>query len=343
MTVAPGIGGTWKVVMARLAVRLDPIPQLSTSDSISLAKLAEQRGYETVWVPEGMGQDAITQITAFATNTARVRLGTGILPVFYRTPTLTAMTAAGLDMISDHRFILGLGVGHRGSVEGVHGIPFRRPLANLRETVAIVRGLLKGERVAHKGRVFDLPRGTLGYSSEFSVPIYIAALGPKMIELAGEIADGVLLNWAVPSYLNKAMEHLEAGAIRAGRKVEDIDVACYVRVASTGDVESVRAPLRRQILRYCTMEYYLNFFAQTGFRDEAQAIGSYLKEGDRDKAAAAVTDRMQELLAVFGSPEYCRAEIEKRRALGIKLPVVAPFATGGVLNSYRATIETFSG
>ncbi|MQF69755.1 LLM class flavin-dependent oxidoreductase [SAR202 cluster bacterium AD-804-J14_MRT_500m] len=329
--------------MARIAVRLDPISQISTNDSIELAQMAEQRGYETIWVPEGMGQDAISQLSAFATQTNRIRLGTGILPIFYRTPTLTAMTAAGLDMISGHRFILGLGVGHRGFIEEVHGIPFRRPLANLKETVSIIRSLLKGERLAHNGRVFNLSRGSLGYSTEFPVPIYIAALGPKMIELAGEIADGVLLNWAVPTYIEKAMERLEAGAIRAGRRVDDIDVACYVRVASTGDVESVRAPLRRQILRYASMEHYLNFFAQTGFRDEAHAIGGYLKEGDREKASASITNQMQETLAVFGSPEYCRNEIEKRRALGIKLPVVAPFATGGALNSYRATIETFSG
>ena len=329
--------------MGRLGVRLDPIPQLDPQSMLDLALLAEERGYEAVWVPEGGGRDALTQLAAFAMATSRIRLGTGILPVFSRTPTLAAMSAAGLDMISNHRFILGLGVGHRGAVEGGHGIPFQRPISRIRETVDIVRRLLKGERVSHQGRVFSVRSGSLGMSHEFPVPIYIAALGPQMIELAGEVADGVLLNWAAPSYLKEALGHLERGAVRAGRSVKDIDVACYIRVAVTADAEMVRAPLRRQILRYASMDYYRDFFTKTGFGEEVQAVGLYLAQDDRDKAASAISDEMQRQLAVFGTAEFCRQEIEKRRSLGIKMPVIAPFAVGGVVNSYQATIEAFSG
>jgi 5,10-methylenetetrahydromethanopterin reductase len=163
-----------------------------------------------------------------------------------------------------------------------------------------------------------------------------------MIELAGEVADGVLLNWATPAYMEEAMEHLEIGARRAGRSVEDVDVACYIRVAITPDEESVRAPLRRQILRYSRMDYYRNFFDRTGFGEETEAISRYLAEGDQAKAASAVSDEMQRQLAVFGSVEYCRQEVERRRSLGIKMPVVAPFAVGGAFSSYRAAIEAFS-
>ena len=106
--------------------------------------------------------------------------------------------------------------------------------------------------------------GSLGYGGEFNVPIYIAALGAQMLELAGELADGVLLNWAAPSYLEQAMEHLNIGAARAGRDLEEISVACYIRVAVTPEKELVRTPLKQQILRYCSMDYYRNFFRQNG-------------------------------------------------------------------------------
>ena len=328
--------------MASLGVRLDPIPQIGIEDSIGLAKMAESLGYDMVWVPEGGGTDSITRLAAFAGATSTVRLGTGILPAFSRTPGLTAMTALGMDIVAQGRFTLGLGVGHRGSAEGVHGVPFRRPMTRIRETVEIVRRLLDGERVTYEGREFNLKDGSLGFGGDYKVPIYIAALGPQMIELAGELADGVLLNWAAPSYLEQAMEHLDIGAARAGRDLEEISVACYVRVSVTPDRELVRTPLKQQILRYCGMDYYRNFFAKTGFRDEAEAIGRYLSEGNRAAAARSVTDRMQRTLAVFGGVDYCREEIQRRRDMGIQMPVIAPFIAGGALNSYRATIEAMA-
>ena len=325
--------------MTALGVRLDPIPQISTQDSIALAQLAESLGYDMVWVPEGGGTDSLTRLAAFATATNRVRLGTGILPVFSRTPTLTAMSALGMDLLSEHRFTLGLGVGHQGSVEGVHGIPFQRPVTRIKETIDIVKGLLGGEAVSHQGKVFNVKNANLGFNREFHVPIYIAALGPRMVELAGEVADGVLLNWAAPSYLETALERLHRGARRAGRDPEEIDVACYIRVAVTTDDDLVRAPLRQQILRYSGMGYYRTFFANTGFSEETEAIERYLAEGDRVNAALAVSDGMMRELAVFGGLDFCRQEINKRRSMGIKMPVIAPFPTGGALNSYRSSIE----
>ena len=328
--------------MTSLGVRLDPVPFISIEDSIGLAQLAESLGYEMVWVPEGGGSDSITRLAAFAGATTTVRLGTGILPVFARTPGLTAMTALGMDIISGGRFTLGLGVGHRGSAEGTHGVAFRRPMTRIRETVEIVRRLLNGEHVTYQGRMFNVNDGSLGFGGKRDVPIYVAALGPQMIELAGELADGVLLNWAAPAYLERALEHLDIGAARAGRDLDEINVACYIRVAVTPDENRVRTPLIQQILRYCSMEYYRNFFADTGFPDEAEAIGRYLAEDNRAAAAGAVTDRMQRTLAVFGGVDYCREEIQRRRDLGIQMPVIAPFTAGGALNSYRSAIEALA-
>ena len=330
--------------MARLGVRLDPGAVLTPQQTIGLATLAEERGYETFWVPEG-GANALVQLTAIATATSRIKLGTGILPIFSRTPTLLAMSAGGLDAISRQRFILGLGVGHQGSVEKGHGIPFRRPMTRIRETVEIVRRLLRGENVTYDGRVFNLQDSGLSFTPvRPDVPIYLAALGPKMIEMAGETADGVLLNWASPSYLEQAREHIRRGAERAGRNPEDIDVACYLRTAVVDDLERVKPELQGQIARYFRMPYYRDYFRQMGFEEETAIVSEALTRGDTAAAAAAISDEMQGELGIFGTAEQCRQRIEHLRSLGLKQPVVAPFMVGDDANeSFRATIGAFSG
>ena len=326
--------------MPALGLRLDPGPSFTTQDFLELTLLAEERGYDTVWFPEDVRRDAMVHLSTLATATSRIRLGTGILPIFSRTPTLMAMSAAALDMISDHRLILGLGVSTQDLVEGSHGVTFRQPMTRLKETVEIVRQLLKGGEVSFQGKVFNVESPGLGLSQQFSVPIHIAALGPKMIELAGEVADGILMSWACPPFVKGA---LERGASRAGRNVENIEVGCYLRVAVTENVEAVRASLRQQIIRYAGMDYYRNLFARAGFEEEMQAIGRYLAKGDADKAVSAISDEMQRQLAIFGPAEFCREEIEKRRSLGVKNPVISPFIVGDTMASFRATIEAFSG
>ena len=330
--------------MARLGVRLDPGALLTPQETLGLAALAEERGYETFWIPEG-GTNALVQLTAIATATSRIKLGTGILPIFSRTPTLLAMSAGGLDAISRQRFILGLGVGHQGAVENGHGVSFRRPMTRIRETVEIVRRLLRGESVTYEGRVFKLRDSSLSFTpARPNVPIYLAALGPKMIELAGEVADGVLLNWASPTYLRQANAHIRRGAERAGRNPEDIDVACYLRTAVVDDLERVKPELQGQIARYFRMPYYRDYFEQMGYKEETATVSQALAQGDTATAAAAISDEMQSELGIFGSAEQCRQRIEHLRSLGLKQPVIAPFMVGDDANkSFRTTIGAFSG
>ena len=326
--------------MPRIAVRLENDPQLSTADYVDLANLAEQRGYEMVWVPEGSGRDSLTQCTFLAAHTTSIKLATGILPIYYRTPMLTAMSAAGLGTLSGGRFILGLGVGHRPSVEGAHGIPFRRPLARMRETITLARRLLDGEQVSLAGRVFNVGSASLGAAApEHRVPIYVAALGPQMLELTGELADGVLLNWTASRYLEQAIHHLHEGARRAGRDPSEVDVAGYVRVAVSDDLDDARASLREQIARYASNPFYHNFFRDMGFGEEMAAAEQAMGRGDMNAAAAAISQEMQDQVAVVGAAAECRTEIERRRSLGLSLPVVAPFTVDEARESYRRVIR----
>ena len=330
--------------MPRIAVRLENDPLIHPEDSLELALLAESRGYEMIWVPEGGGRDSLTQLTYLAANTGSIKLATGILPIYYRTPMLTAMSAAGVGDLSGGRFILGLGVGHRPSVEGTHGISFSRPLTHMRETITLVRALLDGEQVSHAGRVFNVSGASLGEAApERRVPIYVAALGPQMLELTGELADGVLLNWTASRYLERAIHHLHRGAEKAGRDPAEIDIAGYVRVAVSDNLEEARASLQGQIARYASNPFYHNFFRDVGFGEEMAGAEEAMNRGDMEAAASAISKEMQDQVAVVGSAEECRAEIDRRRSLGLSLPVVAPFTVDEARGSYTRVIEAFEG
>jgi 5,10-methylenetetrahydromethanopterin reductase len=332
------------MAMARIAIRLENDPQLKPEDYHELATLAESCNYEAVWVPEGAGRDSPTLLAAMAMVTRQVKLATGILPVFTRTPMTFAMTAAGLSALSHGRFMLGLGVGHRASVESGQGVPFVRPVSRLRDTIHIVRGLLQGKSVTYQGRTFKVSNATLGAAAPAGkVPIYIAALGPQMLEMAGELADGVLLNWTAAGYLEQAIEHVRSGAVKAGRDPGEIDIAGYVRVAVVDDERPARESLSRQIVRYAGNPFYGNFFRETGFAREMAQVDAALQRGDAAAAADAVTREMQDQVAAVGTPAECARAIEARRDRGLQLPVVAPFPVGDPRDDYRRAIAAFSG
>ncbi|MBU16713.1 MAG: LLM class flavin-dependent oxidoreductase [SAR202 cluster bacterium] len=329
--------------MARYGVRLENDPNLSPQDYQELSSQAEKNGFEAVWVPEGGGRDSLTSLATIAMKTDAVKLGTGILPIFARTPTNTAMGAAGMAAVSDGRFLLGLGVGHAPTVESRDGIPFNQPMTRMRETIQIIKALLSGEEVNFTGKQFKITGASMGAATpKTKVPIYIAALGPQMLEMVGELADGVLMNWTAVDYLGEAIGHIKRGAEKAGRDPNEIDIAGYVRVAVGDNLTESRVSLRRQVARYASNPFYRNFFAQTGFDKEMSAAAAALADGNLDKAADSITEEMQDQVAIVGTVEECRAALEKRRAAGLQLPVIAPFAVGDNMASHRHVIEAMA-
>ena len=329
--------------MARYGVRLENDPNLSPQDYQELSSQAEKNGFEALWVPEGGGRDSLTSLATIAMKTDTVKLGTGILPIFARTPTNTAMSAAGMAAVSDGRFLLGLGVGHAPTVESRDGIPFKQPMTRMRETIQIIKALLSGEEVNFTGKQFKITGASMGAATpKTKVPIYIAALGPQMLEMVGELADGVLMNWTAVDYLGEAIGHIKRGAEKAGRDPNEIDIAGYVRVAVGDNLTESRDSLRRQVARYASNPFYRNFFAQTGFDKEMSAAAAALADGNLDKAADSITEEMQDQVAIVGTVEECRAALEKRRAAGLQLPVIAPFAVGDNMASHRHVIEAMA-
>jgi probable F420-dependent oxidoreductase len=333
-------------VMSRIGIRVENDPRLSLADLVEIAVAAETAGVESVWVPEGGGRDALSLLAAFGGATTRLRLATGILPIFSRTPAVTAMSATGMAAISGDRFVLGLGTGHGPVVQNTHGVPYFRPLARMEETVSIVKSLIEGGSVSESGHHFEVTGARLGRATAgVSTPVYVAALGPKMIALSGRLADGVLLNWTAAEHIAVSVATLHQAASAAGRDPSKLDAAGYVRTAViVGNEEpAIRKSLQAQIAGYAAHPYYRNFFVSTGFGKEMDEAERALSAGDSAAAEAAISEKMQSQVAVVGTPEQCREEIERRRRLGLQLPVVAPFAVDDdVKGAYLRAISAFA-
>ena len=329
--------------MPFLGLRLGNETQMTTAEVQSLGSLAEELGYGELWMTEGSGRDSLTQLTAIGSVTSRIGLGTGILPMFSRTPLVTAMSAAGLAAASDGRFILGLGVGNRLATEHGHGVAYDQPIHHLTDMVHIVRALLAGEDVTHEGKAITVNAATLGGAKpRTKVPIYIAALGPRMLQLAGAIADGVLLSWTAASYVEQAIQLVQDGAIKAGRDPSDVAISGYLRVAVTEDLVAGRASLKREIARYAGGSHYHNFFRRTGFDDEMSLASAARDHSDNPAMAAAISEKMQSELGVVGPAKVCRAHIDRLRELGLTKPVIAPLTVGDLMDSYERTIRAIA-
>jgi probable F420-dependent oxidoreductase len=313
--------------MTRLGVGLSSLHAFPLDDYLALVNEVEERGYDTAWAGESSGLDAVTVMTVIASTTRRLRVASGVIPVQTRSPIVLGQTAAALGHIAPGRVALGLGVSSPIIVGQWHGLPFTRPLAQLREAVTIIRAAADGQRVNVDG-AFYRPKGF-----RLTVPpppkpiaIYLGALGPRALELAGEIADGVLLNWLPPEAVAGSIEHLEAGAGRAGRSLEHFEIAAFIRACVTDEPEPVRRALAREITGYAIVDAYARFFRACGYGAEMDAIDAAWTAGDRAGAVERVSDRLLDGLGVIGSAEFCRDRIAEFAKAGLTQPVIIPFS-----------------
>ena len=312
---------------SRIGVAVPIQHPLSVPECIELAQCAEAVGYDSIWIPEVVGPDAFVLMTAMAAVTRHLRLGTGIVPILTRTPSLLAMTAASIAQLAPGRVRLGLGVSTPNIIQNWHGIPYDRPLGRLRAYITIIRKALAGERVTHEDGIYVMHGFRLGLPAPQSpIPIYLAALNPRMLQLAGELADGVLLNWIPEERISWALEHLKVGTSQTGRTLADLDIACLVRVCVTNDVGAARQWLRRELTGYMIVEAYQRHFRQLGFGDKVAAVHAKWRAGNRSGAIEEVSDDMVDRLAIVGPAPQCRARIARFVEAGVHLPIVFPFS-----------------
>lgn len=295
-------------------------PGRSLDRTVARVALADRLGYDAAYVTHIAGRDSLTVLMAYAAATERIRLGTGVVPIFSRTPATMAQTAATIDEYSDGRMVLGLGVSHRVTVENWHGQKIVKPVTQMREYVSGVRAMLRGEEPPDSA-FFPTKFAFMGYSARPELPIYVAALSPNMIRLAGELADGVMLWLCCPSYIETTViPTLREGVEASGRTFDDFDVVAAVPVALTDDPESARAALRQDLIPYASLPFYRAMLEASGFADELAAFDEGMAAGDLERAKAGLSDRMLNELAGIGSAEEVQGAVQRYQAAGAGSP-----------------------
>lgn len=308
--------------------------------SIEFAQEAERLGVDSAWTAEGWGSDAVAPLAFLAARTERIQLGTGILQISARTPAMTAMTALTLAGLSGGRFVLGLGASGPLVVEGLHSTPYARPLARLRENIAIIRQAFRGEALSFAGEHYQLPIPDsdakalrLGFPAR-AIPIYLASLAPKGLELTGELADGWLGTSFMPESAEAHFGALRRGAEAAGRSLTDLDLCAGGVVAISDDVDTLVA-MRRRALAFtlgamgsATTNFYFGAYCRAGFAEECAEVQRLWLAGDRAEAARQVPEAMVLRSGLLGSEAMIRERIRRYRDVGITTLRLDPHGRG---------------
>ena len=294
----------------------------SLDRAIERVRLAESLGYEAAYTTHIAGRESLTVVTAYALATERIRVGTGVVPIYTRTPATMAQTAATIDELSGGRLNLGLGVSHRPVVEGWHGQTIDKPVAEMREYVAIVRAILRGESPP-AGEKWQTGFQLGGLDPRPDVRIYVAALMPGMLRLAGEIADGVILWLCNPNYIRDVVvPEVTTGRERAGKTLEGFDVVAAVPAAVTDDPTPAYDAMRRELLTYFGLPFYRAMIERSGFEADVAAYDA--AAGDVDKMQAAISTDFLAVLTAVGDESAVRAGIERYQDAGTTSPCVGP-------------------
>jgi len=308
-------------VARKLAVMIPWQFEMKREDAISLARMADAAGVHSFWVPEGWGRDAFSLLVSLAEKTEQIQLATGIVNVYSRTPGALAQHAATLDEWSSGRAILGLGASSANVIEQFHGIRFQPSLARVRETVAIVRTLLRGEPLVHHGKWFDMDRGFKLRMNPVrpEIPIFLATLNPNSVKMTAEIADG----WIPAMVPHRAMageiSQLRAWVREAGRDPAKVLVkAGNVTVSERPEAREFGRPfIAYYIARMGT--FYYNQLVRFGFEEDAALVKRTFEEKGSAAAVAAIPERLVNELGFAGSAEACRDRILEQEKQGIDI------------------------
>jgi F420-dependent oxidoreductase-like protein len=307
----------------------------------------ERAGLDIVFVPEAYSFDAVSALGYLAASTDHVELASGILQLYTRTPTLTAMTAAGLDYVSDGRFTLGLGASGPQVIEGFHGVPYDAPIARTREVIEICRQVWRREKVQHRGKHYEIPlpadRGTglakplklINRPVRERIPILVAALGPKNVELAAELAEG----WQPIFYLPEKAGDVWGQALAAGRANRDaalgeLEVYAGPTLAIGENVEGLREYVKPHLALYIGgmgakgRNFYHTLATRYGYGPQADRIQELYLAGDKSGAAEVVPDELVRDVSLIGTPEFVKERVAAYREAGVTTLNVTPIAEG---------------
>lgn len=319
----------------RIAITL-PSPDGTVAGSIAAARQAEQLGYHDIWLADGGGLDALTLAALLLEHTEQLRIGIAVTPIFTRTPAVLASTFSVLEQAYPGRFIPGLGTSSHAIIEGWHGLPFEKPVTRTRETMALLRTILAGEKTGFNGETLR----SHGYRQGVTeIPVYLAALRPRMLETAAEIGDGVILNLYPRSALPKIIEHIRIGAERAGKSPDAVEVVSRQMTVVTDDKASARAAFRATFSAYYSTPVYNKFLAWCGFEEAAREVREGWASKDRERTAAALPDELVDDIAFIGSASECQERIRWCADNGVHTQIISCIQPEPEI--YAATIHAF--
>jgi alkanesulfonate monooxygenase SsuD/methylene tetrahydromethanopterin reductase-like flavin-dependent oxidoreductase (luciferase family) len=308
----------------------------SLGEAVERVKLAESLGYESVYVTHVAGRESLTVLSVYAQQTTRIRVGTGVVPIYTRTPATMAQTAATIDELSGGRLTLGLGVSHRPVVEGWHGQRIDRPVAEMREYASIVRAILRGEDPP-AGEKWQTGFHLLGIETRPALPLYIAGLSPAMLRLAGEIADGVILWLCNPRYIAEVVvPEVTAGREKAGLGLEGFDIVAAVPGAATDRPSEAFDAMRRDLIPYFGLPFYRAMIERTGFDADIAAYDA--AAGNLEAMQAAISDGFLEELTAVGEDSQVREGLERYRSAGATSPCLGPIPRTDFESTLRAGV-----
>ena len=309
------------------------------ADHLAMAQEADRLGYAVVWSAEAYGSDTVSMLAWIAGQTQRIDLGAAVMQIPARTPAMTAMTAATIDALSGGRFRLGLGVSGPQVSEGWHGVRFAKPLARTREYVEIVKMAIARQPVSFRGQHYTLPLPDgpgkalrLGFRPpREAVPIYLAAVGPKNLELAGEIADGWLAIFFAPDAAGEYLQHIERGRARRGLGVAGFDVAPSVPVVVGDNVAWCADAIRPYAALYVggmgsrEQNFYNQLAVRMGYAEEAAKVQELYLSGRKAEAAEAVPQEFIERTSILGDKDRIRQRLEQYAAAGVGTLSISPY------------------
>lgn len=324
--------------LGNLALSL-PVPA-NVAGCLDWAKRAEDLGYESIWIAETGGPDPFVLAGAIAQVTKRVRIGIAVSPVYIRTPATIAAAVGTVSQLAPGRFTLGLGSSSHAMVQNWHGLEFQKPLQHVRDTVQIVRAMLDGQKLAYEGEALRTRGFRLLVPPASPVPIYVGALRPAMLRVAGEVGDGLAVNLFPAPALPRMLEHFAAGAEKAGKDVRSMEVVCRHQVLVTKDKDAARNLFRAGLTGYFATPVYNKYAAWYGFEEEARMIEEGFQKGDRELTRKGMTDRFIDAVGIFGSVEECRERIAEFVAAGVTTTAISVLTLDP--ETLRATLESLA-
>ncbi|HJJ22732.1 MAG TPA: LLM class flavin-dependent oxidoreductase [Nitrosopumilus sp.] len=308
---------------------------LSVNQVLKCTEVLSKTSVDTIWIPETWGMENFSMLSAVSNKTRTQKIGSSIINIYSRSPSTIAMGAATIDTLSDGRLVLGLGTSSLPIVETFHGYKFEKPVQRMREYVEIIRLVLSGKQVDYTGKIFDLKNFSLLIKPKRElIPIYLAAVNQKMVDLAWEIGDGVIF------YLRPLNEMKETIAKMQSKK--KIDVTCQIITCIADDSNTAIDRAKKTLAFYISVgKIYREFLANNGFKNETSNIFDEFQKSGLKSNHEFVTDTMLESLCIAGTPDECKKQFQNFCNTGVDLPIIQFNPVGDITESFELLKKTF--